>query len=662
MIILRQSYRWLIATSMSLLCFSCQMDEGVEAPSEDLLGEDIEDLLLLQAYASDGELGDWNIVYEETFEDENPFYAYVTKQFSEDHSFKVSSSPAFKGDHVGRFELRKTDAKATRTGKRAEILVETPTGAENWYSFAVYFPSDGFEKDNDDEVISQWHNAGTPTLSLRVVKDDLIFRVGHDSKLKTSLWDHYDFGSVPKDEWIDFVFHIVHSDNNDGLVEVWRNDDKILTHSGPNKYEGERLPRWKVGIYKDAWDGKTTDTDTRILYFDNIRIGNEKASYEEMDPKKDNNKGWGPKVPEIESFSLINTISDKALGIVPNNGIINLKPIGDNRISLRANFEEDFEGSVEFELEGPKSFTVVRNEPEYCIYGYDKGNYHNGGGTPEGTYTLTATPYIGHNKSGKIGKQVVFNFKIDELNSGGVIQGGAGELLENDLINITDDSQDFDESGAGNASDDIGLNPSLVGHWNMDEGNGSTLYDDSGKGNNAKIENDSDVAWVNGKVGKALSTNGRTGRYAYISHNSSLNITESITISAWIRPSKKSRKQILSKGNVYEFSIFENGKVEFRINRDTNAKDFMIQSAKSYPTDGDTWMHVAATFDGRKSVIYINGVEDSSTTYNSTKINSNNTEVQIGAKFGNNRWTGALDDLRLYNTALSASQIMDIYK
>lgn len=70
------------------------------------------------------------------------------------------------------------------------------------------------------------------------------------------------------------------------MVEVWRNDDKILTHSGPNKYKGERLPRWKVGIYKDAWDGKTTDTDKRILYFDNIRIGNEKASYEEMDPKK----------------------------------------------------------------------------------------------------------------------------------------------------------------------------------------------------------------------------------------------------------------------------------------------------------------------------------------------------------------------------------------
>ena len=72
-------------------------------------------------------------------------------------------------------------------------------------------------------------------------------------------------------------------------------------------------------------------------------------------------------------------------------------------------------------------------------------------------------------------------------------------------------------------------------------------------------------------------------------------------------------------------------------------------------------MHVAATFDGRNSVIYINGEKDHSSTYNSTKINSNSTAVQIGAKYGNNRWTGALDDLRLYNTALSASQIKSIY-
>ncbi|MEX0881933.1 MAG: polysaccharide lyase, partial [Cyclobacteriaceae bacterium] len=408
MIILRTPLRWLFATSLTLLCFSCQMDEQLMAPDENLSGLDDDGLKLLEVY-SQAQLGNWNIIYEETFEEENPFYAYVTKQFSEDHSFKVSNSPSFKGNHVGRFELRKTDDKATRSGKRAEILVEAPSDNENWYSFAVYLPSNGFEKDSDDEVITQWHNGGTPTLSLRVVKDDFIFRIGHDDDLRTAMWDHYDFGRVPKNEWINFVFHIVHSEYSKGLVEIWRNGNKILTHTGPNKYKGERMPRWKVGIYKDSWAKKSTNVDTRVLYYDNIRMGNEKASYKEMDPSEDNDKGWGPYIPEIKSFTLINTIGNKILGLVPNNGIINIRPLDDNRISLRANFAEDFDGSVEFKLKGPKSFTVTRNEAEYCIYGYDRGNYHNGGGTPKGSYSLTATPYLGHNKSGKVGKTVHFN-------------------------------------------------------------------------------------------------------------------------------------------------------------------------------------------------------------------------------------------------------------
>ncbi|MEX0883692.1 MAG: LamG domain-containing protein, partial [Cyclobacteriaceae bacterium] len=233
------------------------------------------------------------------------------------------------------------------------------------------------------------------------------------------------------------------------------------------------------------------------------------------------------------------------------------------------------------------------------------------------------------------------------------------EVLDNDL---TGNLVDSDNTDSGNINSDVISSSNLVGHWKMDEGNGSALRDYSGNGNHARIENDSDVSWVSGIQGQALQTNGRIDRFSSVPHNSSLNITESITMSAWIRPSGKSKKQILSKGDVYELLIFENGKVEFRINRDSNAKDYMIQSKKDYANDGRTWMHVAVTFDGRKSTIYINGEEDNSTTFNSTKINSNNAPVQIGAKYGDNRWTGALDDVRLYNEALSSSQIRGIYK
>jgi hypothetical protein len=653
--------------SLSIFIFSCQMDEHMMISEENSSNSD-DELLFLKSY-SGNKLGNWNLLFEETFEGPNPFYAYVSTQFSEKHSFKVSSSPSFKGKNAGRFELRKSDSKSTRTGKRAEILLGHPSDKENWYSFAIYLPSSGFERDNDDEVLTQWHTSGgTPTLSLRAVKDRLVFRIGHDAKIRTALWDFYDFGTIPKNEWINFVFHIVHSDKSDGFVEIWRNGNKVVTHKGPNTYKNQKSPRWKVGIYKASWEKKSTDVDKRVLYYDNIRMGNEKASFSEMDPSKDNNKGWGPYVPEIKSFTLINSIGNKVLGTVPNNATINIGPLNDNRITLRANLEDGFDGSMELELKGPKSFTVTRNEAAYTLYGYSKGNYHNGGGTPKGTYTLKATPYEGHNKSGKMGTPVELNFKIVDEKGSKIIDGVVDKALDGDLIKIEEPSNNSFKEATPEKTDDNKIDNKvvsgngLVGYWKMDERNSKTIKDHSGTGNHAEILRDSDVSWVSGIKGYALKTNGNFERYSSVRHNSSVNLSEAVTIAAWIQPSKKDRKHILSKGDGYELMIFENGKVEFRVNRDTNASDYRITSRKDYPTNGSTWMHVAVTFDGRKSTLYINGEEDVSETYNTTKINTNNSPVLIGAKKGFNRWTGALDEVRLYNRALSSSEIRDIYK
>lgn len=202
----------------------------------------------------------------------------------------------------------------------------------------------------------------------------------------------------------------------------------------------------------------------------------------------------------------------------------------------------------------------------------------------------------------------------------------------------------------------------LVGHWTMENGSGNTLIDYSGKGNDATIQNTSGVSLVPGKLGQALRLTGSINRYASVPHNSTLDINEAITIAAWIKPTAIQRKQILSKSGPdgYEFSIFETGKLEFRINRESSGTDYRINSSGDYIADGQTWSHVAVTFDGTTSKIYINGVEDNSATYSPLQINSNTTELQIGAKYGNNRWTGDLDEIRLYKRALSGSEIASL--
>ncbi len=61
-------------------------------------------------------------------------------------------------------------------------------------------------------------------------------------------------------------------------------------YKGPNMYRvtGDiKNPSWKLGIYKSAWNGTAkTKSTKRVLYFDEIKMGNEYATYEEMAPVK----------------------------------------------------------------------------------------------------------------------------------------------------------------------------------------------------------------------------------------------------------------------------------------------------------------------------------------------------------------------------------------
>lgn len=199
----------------------------------------------------------------------------------------------------------------------------------------------------------------------------------------------------------------------------------------------------------------------------------------------------------------------------------------------------------------------------------------------------------------------------------------------------------------------------LVGHWKMDEGSGNTLVDQSGKGNDAVLQNTTDISWIAGAENLAILFPGTVNRFAIAPHKSSLNVTQAITLSAWIRPNDIHTRRIISKTNGvgFEFGISSLGKIEFRI---TNSSTILLRSNTSFPTDGKTWMHVAATFDGTTSTIYINGEPDATTSHELTSIPSNTSSLYIASILGNNRWRGGLDDLRMYNIALSHSQIREL--
>jgi len=95
------------------------------------------------------------------------------------------------------------------------------------------------------------------------------------------------------------------------------------------------------------------------------------------------------------------------------------------------------------------------------------------------------------------------------------------------------------------------------------------------------------------------------------------------------------------------------GKLRFFVNNWNNATSFVEVDVPS-----ETWTHVAATYDGANLRLFVNGVQAAAKPY-ATPINHSTTApFAIGSANDNYRWTGGIDEVRLWSTARSASQIL----
>lgn len=203
----------------------------------------------------------------------------------------------------------------------------------------------------------------------------------------------------------------------------------------------------------------------------------------------------------------------------------------------------------------------------------------------------------------------------------------------------------------------------LVGYWKMNEGSGTIIVDDSGFGNNGLTQGG--PLWDTGVAGTALKLNG-TNQYASVPDAASLDITQAITLAAWIRPEKLASQKVITKYSAttdgYLLTLLSTGKVTFQFNQFTSST-YKLNSNTLYPTDGVTWMHIAATYDGSIVKIYINGVLDKSISFVSPPpINMNAIPLTIGVETGGiGLFKGTIDDARIYNYALTSSEISGLF-
>jgi len=172
-------------------------------------------------------------------------------------------------------------------------------GREYWYGFSVRFPED-WEPDTQNELFVQWvrttKTSAGPQLALYVNGADYVLRKRWDPEPgggvqaveRANLWR----GSILADrgQWVDWVARIRWSTGGDGSLELWKDGASVLRHAGPNCHNdgGDEAPYFKFGLYKWPWQQTAEEApsvvSSRRLWFDEIRIGDARASFEAVSP------------------------------------------------------------------------------------------------------------------------------------------------------------------------------------------------------------------------------------------------------------------------------------------------------------------------------------------------------------------------------------------
>jgi PKD repeat protein len=196
----------------------------------------------------------------------------------------------------------------------------------------------------------------------------------------------------------------------------------------------------------------------------------------------------------------------------------------------------------------------------------------------------------------------------------------------------------------------------LVAAYGFNEGTGTTTKDSSGRGNIGTIAS---AVWASaGKFGKALSFNG-TSSWITVADSASLDLTSGMTLEAWVYPTAamSAWRMLIGKqqpGGLAYF-LYANGEVNRPVSGIYTSAEYVVNGSSVLPIN--TWTHLAGTYDGAYQRLYVNGVLVSSRVQTGA-IRTSNDVLRIG---GNSIWNeyfkGLIDEVRIYNRALSATEI-----
>jgi len=202
---------------------------------------------------------------------------------------------------------------------------------------------------------------------------------------------------------------------------------------------------------------------------------------------------------------------------------------------------------------------------------------------------------------------------------------------------------------------DIFSFPGLVSLWKFDETSGTATSDSFGS-NTGTLNNMEDVDWVTGKSGNALEFDG-VDDYVDCGNDNSLNV-DYITAMLWFKVDGFT-------GNAGFFAKGDNGNRQYWAwIYDANISLEIDEGPNYnylYSLQTDLWYHLTITYNGSNINTYINGTEVDNTPQSTGTILIDDDPLIIGKLPGFGHFNGTIDEVMIFNTALTQQDIIDIY-
>lgn len=197
--------------------------------------------------------------------------------------------------------------------------------------------------------------------------------------------------------------------------------------------------------------------------------------------------------------------------------------------------------------------------------------------------------------------------------------------------------------------------PSPLAHWRLNESQGTAAEDSAGTFDGVLAD---DALWIpqGGRLGGAIDLDGN-GDYIRCPNEPAFDITGPITLSAWVKTTNtNAKKTILAKHDVTWRIRLRNGNFELVLPGLSGQEWFTVSGG--FVSDNQ-WHHLAGVFDGiSEARVYIDGQMDNYREALGT-LQTNQCPVDIGRNvlWPERDFNGSIDDVRIYNLALSTEQI-----